>query len=244
MKATIQLILPLFHEVAGRDNEAAVQIPANHQFLNEQARHNRLASTGIVGQQVAQGLFAKHRIIDGGNLVRQRLNQRGMHGNQGVKQVGQADTIRLRGQAKEGTISIKTPRQTSGDDLQVLHSITIQQFVTQVAVDIFINELNTRRTMPFDTDHRDITARKETLNQYPRREIFQESHPQPTSFLYQPTIECIVQQMHGIKLFSICQAYVGVMITICPSDTPHSAPAQAATPGRQPSRHTRPPPQG
>src|SRR3989440_11343997 len=148
-----------------------------------------------------------------------------MHGNQRVKQVGQADTIRLRGQAKEGTISIKTPRQTSGDDLQVLHSITIQQFVTQVAVDIFINELNTRRTMPFDTDHRDITARKETLNQYPRREIFQESHPQPTSFLYQPTIECIVQQMHGIKLFSICQAYVGVMITICPSDTPHPAPS-------------------
>src|SRR2546430_621661 len=81
--------------------------------------------------------------------------------------------------------------------------------------------------MPFDTDHRDITARKETLNQYPRREIFQESHQQPTSFLYQPTIECIVQQMHGIKLSSICQAYAGVIVTICPSDTPHPPPAQA-----------------
>src|SRR5260370_14860547 len=117
MKATIQLILPLFHEVAGRDNEAAVQIPTNHQFLNKQARHDRLASAGIICQQVAQGLFAKHRIIDSGKLVQQRLNQRSMLGNQRVKQEGQTVTILNRSKAYKLTIHIKTPRYTSSSDI-------------------------------------------------------------------------------------------------------------------------------
>jgi hypothetical protein len=51
----------------------ALQAPCNPllTFVDEQARHDGLSCTGVVGEQVAQELFAEHRFIDGGNLMRQ-----------------------------------------------------------------------------------------------------------------------------------------------------------------------------
>ena len=60
-----------------------------------------------------------------------------------------------------------------------------------MAVGIFIDEFNTRRTMSFGADHRHIATREETFDQYTRREIFQKGHPQPTSFLYPLKDKCL-----------------------------------------------------
>ena len=49
-----QLILPLLDQAAGRDDQAALQVTAEHQLLDVQARHDRLARAGVVGEQEPQ----------------------------------------------------------------------------------------------------------------------------------------------------------------------------------------------
>src|SRR5216683_4371402 len=63
VKAQVELILPLLHKVAGRDDEAAMEIATNHEFFDEQSCHDGFARSWVVGQQVAQGLFAQHRLV-------------------------------------------------------------------------------------------------------------------------------------------------------------------------------------
>ena len=51
-----QLVLPLLDQVAGRHYEAALQVAADQQLLDQKPRHDGLAGAGIVGEQEAQGL--------------------------------------------------------------------------------------------------------------------------------------------------------------------------------------------
>ena len=44
-KATIEFVLPLLYEASGADDEAALQITASYQLLDEKPRHDRLPST-------------------------------------------------------------------------------------------------------------------------------------------------------------------------------------------------------
>lgn len=50
LKALAQLVLPLLGEAAGANDEAALEIAASNQLIDEQARHDGLARTRIVGQ--------------------------------------------------------------------------------------------------------------------------------------------------------------------------------------------------
>ena len=45
---------------------------------DQQPGHNGLAGAGFVGEQKAQRLTRQHGFVDGGDLVRQRLDQRGV----------------------------------------------------------------------------------------------------------------------------------------------------------------------
>ena len=57
--------------------------------------HDRLTRAGVVGQQKAQRLAGQHRLVDGRDLVRQRFDQGGVHGQHGVEEVGEADAVGL-----------------------------------------------------------------------------------------------------------------------------------------------------
>jgi len=48
VESSAQLVLPLLGEAAGADDEAALEIAASDQFLDEEAGHDRLAGAGIV----------------------------------------------------------------------------------------------------------------------------------------------------------------------------------------------------
>ena len=80
LEAAVQLVLPLLDETAGADDQAAVQVAPRDQLLDEQPGHDRLPRPGIVGQEEPQGLTGEHLAIDGGDLVGQRVDQRGMDG--------------------------------------------------------------------------------------------------------------------------------------------------------------------
>ena len=75
LEAAVKFILPLLGQAAGADDEAALQVAAGDQFLDEQPGHDGLACTGIVGEQEAQRLTRKHGLVDGRDLVRQRLDE-------------------------------------------------------------------------------------------------------------------------------------------------------------------------
>ena len=84
-----QLVLPLLDEAARGDDEAALDVAADHQLLDEQPGHDRLAGAGVVGEQEAQRLAGQHLRVDRRDLVRQRIEVRRLHREVRVEQVGQ-----------------------------------------------------------------------------------------------------------------------------------------------------------
>ena len=90
-----QFVLPLLRQGTRRDDEHAPGVGTQGHFSDQQARHHGLACSGVVGQHKAQRLTREHGFVNGGNLVRQGFDVGGVHRHQGVKQVRQADAIRL-----------------------------------------------------------------------------------------------------------------------------------------------------
>jgi hypothetical protein len=90
-----QLGLPLLDEAAGRDDQAALQVSAQHQFADEKPRHDGLAGTGVVGEDEAERLLGKHRLVHGADLVRQRIHVRGVDRHHRIEEVRELDARRL-----------------------------------------------------------------------------------------------------------------------------------------------------
>ena len=63
-------------QAAGRDDQAALQVTAEHQLLDVEAGHDRLAGAGVVGEQEPQRGPLDQLTVDGLDLVRERLKIR------------------------------------------------------------------------------------------------------------------------------------------------------------------------
>jgi hypothetical protein len=74
MKAPIKLVLPLLRQAPRAHNEAALKIATSDQFLDQQPCHDRLSRPRIIRQQEPQRLARQHGLINGGDLMWQRLN--------------------------------------------------------------------------------------------------------------------------------------------------------------------------
>ncbi len=159
-----------------------MEIAANHEFFDEQSRHDGFARARVIGQQVAQGLFAQHRLVDGGDLVRQGLDQRGMHGDEGIEQVGEANTIGFRCEAEERSITSKTPWEARGHNFQVRYTVTVEQFTAKTTAGILVDEFYAGGAMAFDADNRGTAAGKQPFDYDTWHQFFQKCHPLPTSF--------------------------------------------------------------
>ena len=60
VEAAVQFVLPLLGEIAGADDQAALQVAADSSSLMSSPRHDRLAGAGIIGQQEAERLAGQH----------------------------------------------------------------------------------------------------------------------------------------------------------------------------------------
>ena len=100
-------VLPLLDEAAGRNDQAPFEIAADQQLLDEEARHDRLASAGVVGEQEAQWLAWKHLAIDGGDLMRQRLDLRRRDRDVGVEEISQTNAVRLGREAQQSAVGVE-----------------------------------------------------------------------------------------------------------------------------------------
>lgn len=95
-----QFVPPLLDEAARRDDQHPPSIGPHDQFADVEARHDGLARAGVVGQDEAQRLTRQHRLVDGGDLVRQRLDVGGVDGHHRIEQKRQVDPLGLAGENK------------------------------------------------------------------------------------------------------------------------------------------------
>ena len=154
VEAPVQLVLPLLGQAAGTDHQTALQIAARDQLLHQQAGHDRLAGSRIVGEQEPQRLPRQHRLVDRGDLMRQRLHLRGVDRQCPVEQMGEVDAQRLRHQPKEIAVAVEAPRPSLLDDLQPRFVVAVEDLTAQLATGRPVDEFHGVRADPSRADHR------------------------------------------------------------------------------------------
>jgi hypothetical protein len=127
VEAAIQLILPLLGQVAGADDQAALQVAANGKLLDEETRHDGFAGPWVIGEQKAERLTGKHLAIDSRDLVWQGLNLRRVDCQQWIEEVRQADALSLGDQPEEGAIAVEAPWVAGGHDLKRRLAVAVEK---------------------------------------------------------------------------------------------------------------------
>ena len=173
VEAAVQLVLPLLGQAAGADDEAALEVAASDQLLDEQPGHDRLAGAGVVGEQEAQRLARQHRLVDRRDLVRQRLDQRGVHREHRIEQVRQADAVGLGDEAEQRAVAVEAPGTTGGHDVQRGFVIPIEQLVADPAAGVLVGDLHGGRTEPLHADQRHQPVGQEAAHDGIRLEGFE-----------------------------------------------------------------------
>ncbi len=168
----MELVLPLLGKAAGADHEAAPEIAAGDQLLDEQARHDRLARARVVSEQEAERLARQHGLIDGRDLVRQWVHERGMHRQHGVEEVREADPVRLRHEAEECAVTVEAPRSAGLGDLQARLVVAIEDLVGDAAVGSPVDERQGVRPVPLDGDDRYHGVRQDAADGGVGLEVF------------------------------------------------------------------------
>ena len=150
-----QLVLPLLGKAAGAHDQASLQVAAGDKLLDEQARHDGLARPGVVGEQEAQGLPRQHGLVHRSDLVRQRVDQRRVDGQQRVEQVGQANPVGLGDETEQAAVAVEAPRAPGGDDLQPGLVVAVDEFVAKPALGGLVGQLQALGAEPLRIDDSD-----------------------------------------------------------------------------------------
>ena len=113
----VQLVLPLVHQPAGDHDQAPLQVAAQREFLDEQARHDGLARARVVGQQEPQRLVLAQQVaIDRLDLVRQRIQVAGGHRQHRVELRRHLDPQRFHAELEIGRVPAEARCFAGRDD--------------------------------------------------------------------------------------------------------------------------------
>ncbi len=176
MEAPVQFVLPLFDQTAGANHKTALEVPSCNQLPDEQARHDRLAGAGIVSQQESQGLPWQHGVVNRGDLVRQRLNQRRVHCQYRVKEVSQPDAMSFGDQPERGAIAIEAPRPAVFDNLDSRFILPVEQFVGYFAARRLVGQFHGSGAKPLHAHDGNHAVRQDSTDDRVRAEILQCAH--------------------------------------------------------------------
>ena len=105
----VELVLPLGDEAAGGDDEDALGVAPDHQLLDVEPGHDRLAGARVVGEEEAQRLAGQHLAVDGLDLVRERVDLAGGEGEVRVEEVREVDPAGLGGEAEQVAVTVEAP---------------------------------------------------------------------------------------------------------------------------------------
>ena len=144
-----QFLLPLLHQAPGGDHQAPGQVTAQHQLLDVEPGHDRLAGSRVVGEQEAQRRARQHLPVDGLDLVRQRPQVARCHGQHRIEQRGVPDPQRLRRQPPRLRIAVECvyPRRALQSDPRLM--LPPHHGLTCLPVRVAIRDDQRVRTDPF-----------------------------------------------------------------------------------------------
>ena len=112
-----------------------------------------LPAARVVSEQEAQRLARQHGLVDGRDLVRQRVDDGGMDRQHRVEEVRQAYALCLGDQSKQRTVTVKTPRPALLHELEPWLVVPIEQFVRDLAGGRLVGELECLGAKPLHTDN-------------------------------------------------------------------------------------------
>ena len=161
MKAPVQLILPLLNQAAGADDQAAPEVTAGNQLLDQQARHDGLASSRIISQQEAQWLPWQHRLVNGRDLVWKGVHERCVNREHGIKKVSKADPMSLRNKAKKRAVAVEAPWPASLDKFHARLVVAVENLVGNPSIRPPIHQCQSVRTMPLNAHNGDRGIRQD-----------------------------------------------------------------------------------
>ncbi|MCA8836997.1 MAG: hypothetical protein K8963_04000 [Proteobacteria bacterium] len=81
------------------------------------------------------------------------------------------NTLRLKSQPQQMTVTIKRPQRPSANNIQTSFITTMNNTPANVAMMIFINSLNCLETKQLNINYFDATARDNTFNRNARPKI-------------------------------------------------------------------------
>src|SRR5262249_32747392 len=122
-------------------NETSLQVAAGYKFLDEQARHNGLASSRVVSQQESKRLARQHRLVHSRDLVRQRIDQRRMDGQNRDEEVSKPYTVRLGDEPELRAITIEAPGSADRDHFERRLAIAEQDLAGKLAARVLVGQL-------------------------------------------------------------------------------------------------------
>ena len=138
-----------------------------------------LPAPGIVGQQEAQRLPRQHRLVDRRDLVRQRLNERGVDGQHRIEEVRKADAVRLGDQAEQGAVAVETPGPALLHELEARLVVAVEQLVGHLAGGRLVGEFEGLGAEPLHADDRDEAVRKDAAHRGVGLKVFEPNHSGP-----------------------------------------------------------------
>lgn len=129
MEPPAQFILPLFREASRTDDQAPLQIATSNQLFDQQSGHDRLSGTRIVREKKPQRLTRQHRFVDGCDLMRQRINKRGMHGKHRIKEMSKADSMGFGNKPEHSPIPVEAPRSADLNDFNPRLVMAVKELI-------------------------------------------------------------------------------------------------------------------
>ena len=112
------------------------------ELADVEAGHDGLAGTGVVGQDEPQRLAGEHRLVDGGDLVGQRLHVRGVDRHHRVEQEREVDPLGLAGELERGAVAVEGPGAFGRGEADRLLVGAREQPLFHRAVGRAVDELN------------------------------------------------------------------------------------------------------
>ena len=171
-----EFVLPLLDQGTGADDEAALDVAPDEELLDEEARHDGLARTRVISQQEPERLARQELAVDRRDLVRQRLEHRGVDGEERVEEVGEADPEGLGDQAEQGPVPVEGEGRTRGLDLQARLIVPVEELLSDPAGLVAVGQGEGLGAVPVDLDHRDRPVGQHTAYPRARGEVLDPCH--------------------------------------------------------------------
>ena len=171
-----ELVSPLIDETSRGDDQDASGVGPHDEFADVEPRHDRLPGPRVVRQNEPQRLPRQHRLIDGRDLVRQRLHVRRVDRHHRVKEKRKVDALRFAGQLEGRTVTVEGPRAFNGRDADARFISPAEKPLFRGAIRSAVEDLNGALADRHDSGHRRHDRRFQADERQSRFEGFEFQH--------------------------------------------------------------------